>query len=133
MKKNAKKHIKNTVLTVLIMAASFGISLLLQGALDISEHITTLFAFAVFLISLVTDGFWYGTAATVASVIAINYAFTYPYFDMDFTVPENIFSALVMLIISFLTSMLTAKQKVWQALKAEKMFSGTVKSISKYG
>lgn len=119
MKKNAKKHIKNTVLTVLIMAASFGISLLLQGALDISEHITTLFAFAVFLISLVTDGFWYGTAATVASVIAINYAFTYPYFDMDFTVPENIFSALVMLIISFLTSMLTAKQKVWQALKAE--------------
>ena len=119
MKKNAKHYIKNTVLTVLIMAASFGISFLLQGALDISEHITTLFVFAVFFISLVTDGFWYGTVATVASVIAINYAFTYPYFNMDFSVPENIFSALVMLIISFLTSMFTAKLKAWQALKAE--------------
>ena len=119
MNPKIKTTLKNSALMLLIMSAAFGISFLLQDVLDISEHITTLFAFAVFLISLVTDGFWYGIIATVLSVIAINYAFTYPYFNMDFSVPENIFSALVMLIISFLTGTLTTKLKKWQRLKAE--------------
>ena len=119
MKPKLPSTLKNTVLMLLITSAAFGISFLLQDVLDISEHITTLFAFAVFLISLVTDGIWYGIIATVLSVVAINYAFTYPYYNMDFSVPENIFSALVMLIISFLTGTLTTKLKKWQRLKAE--------------
>ena len=114
-----KRYIKDSVLTFIIFAIAFGISVLLQNVLEISEHVTTLFAFAVFLISLITDGFWYGIVSTVASVIAINYAFTYPYFDMDFSVPESIFSAIVMLIISLLTSMFTTRLKTWQVLKAE--------------
>lgn len=111
--------VKDCALTVWILAAAFGISLLLQDVLEIAEHITTLFVFAVFIISLITDGFWYGISATVVSVIAINYAFTYPYFNMDFSVPESIFSAIVMLVISLLTSTFTTKLKKWQALKAE--------------
>lgn len=119
MSKKAKKYIKDSFLTLLIMLGAFGISVLLQDVLDISEHITTIFAFAVFIVSLLTNGFIYGIVATVGSVIAINYAFTYPYFDMDFSVPESIFSAIVMLIISFLTSMFTTKLKKWQTIKAE--------------
>ena len=119
MSKKAKNYIKDSALTIIVLLASFGISILLQNVLDISEHVTTLFVFAVFIISLVTDGFLYGIISTFASVIAINYAFTYPYFNMDFTVPESIFSAIVMLIISFFTSMFTTKLKKWQILKAE--------------
>ncbi len=114
-----KRCIRDSILTVLILAISFAISILLQNVLDISEHVTTLFAFAVFIISLITDGFWYGIVSTIISVAAINYAFTYPYLNMDFSVPESIFSALVMLIISFLTSMFTTRLKMWQMLKAE--------------
>ncbi len=119
MNNKTKKYIKDSLLSLLIMAATFGISILLKNALDITEHIATLFVFAVFLVSLVTDGFWYGIIATVASVITIYYAFTYPYFNMDFSVPEGIFSAIVMLVISLLTSMFTTKLKKWQVLKAE--------------
>ena len=119
MSKKVKACIKDSLITLMVLAAAFGISVLLQDVLDISEHITTLFVFAVFIISLVTNGFWYGIISTVASVIAINYAFTYPYFDMDFSVPENIFSAIVMLIISLLTSTFTTKLKKWQAIKSE--------------
>ena len=119
MSEKVKTHIKDSSLTLAILLLSFGISFLLQDALDLSEHITTLFAFAVFLVSLLTDGFFYGVISTVAGVAIINYAFTYPYFNMDFSVPENIFSALVMLIISFLTSMFTTRLKEWQAIKAE--------------
>ena len=119
MSKRTRDYIRDSLLTAVIMAAAFGTSFLLGDVLDIDEHITTLFAFAVFITSLVTDGFVYGIVAAVTGVIAINYAFTYPYFNMDFTVPESIFSAIVMLIISFLTSMFTTRLKKWESLKAE--------------
>ena len=119
MKHQSKSYLRSSALTLLILAAAFGISILLQDVLDISEHITTLFVFAIFMISIVTDGFFYGIAASLISATLINYAFTYPYFNMDFTVPESIFSAIVMIIISFLTSTFTTRLKQWQALKAE--------------
>ena len=106
-------------MTVLIMVSAFGLSVLLQKVLEVDEHITTLFAFAVFVISFLTDKIWYGIISTAVSVIAINYAFTYPYFFVDFSVPERIFSAVVMIVISLSTSMFTTKIKKWQALKAE--------------
>jgi two-component system sensor histidine kinase KdpD len=119
MQKKTKKAIADTAITLVILTVTFFISMLLQNVLEIDEHITTLFVFSVFIISLLTDGFIYGLIATPIGVIAINYAFTSPYFHMDFSVKESIFSAIVMLIISFLTSALTTKLKAWQALKAE--------------
>ena len=119
MNKKLKRALCDTLLTVLILIASFGVGILLQNVLDISEHVTTLFAFSVFIISLVTDGFVYGVTAALVAVIGTNYAFTYPYFNMDFSVPESIFSAIVMLIISFLTSTFTTRLKKWQTLRAE--------------
>ena len=119
MNTKIKAYVRDVLLTIIILAISFGLSILLQDVLEISEHITTLFAFAVFIISLVTNGYVYGICATMVSVLVINYAFTYPYFDMDFTIPENIFSGLVMLVIAFLTSTITTKLKQWQNLKAE--------------
>ena len=114
MKGSTKKIIRDIALTVLIMSAAFAISVLMQDVLDISEHVTTLFVFAVFMISLLTDGFWYGVVSTVVSVIAINYAFTLPFFHMDFTVPESIFSAIVMLVISLLISYQFCQMMMWK-------------------
>ena len=114
-----KKIIKNAALTLGVLALSYGVGSLLLNVFELREHITTVFVFAVFLISLFTDGYVYGIAATFIGVFSVNYAFTYPYFDVDFSVPANIFSAVVMLIISLLTSAFTTKLKKWQALKAE--------------
>ena len=119
MKIKFKTYIKDFAITLLIFVLAFVFSLLLQDVLDISEHITTLFVFACFLVSLMTNGYVFGFVATVVSVLIINYAFTYPFFNMDFTVPESIFSAGVMLIISLLTSTLTTKLKKWQVIKVE--------------
>ena len=119
MNKRLKSIAADISITVLILVSAFSVSILLQDVLEIDEHISTLFAFAVFLISLTTNGYWYGAISTVISVIAINYAFTDPYFYVDFSVPESIFSALVMLIISILTSTFTTRLKKWQQLKAE--------------
>ena len=118
MGRKGKNQIADAFFTLIILVTSFGISILFNK-FDIWEQITTLFAFAVFLISLITDGYLYGVASAILSVFIINYTFTYPYFNMDFSVPESIISAIVMLIISLLTSMLTTRLKTWQLLKAE--------------
>ena len=119
MNKSAKRLLKNTALTLLVLAIAFCISILLQDVLGISEQVTPLFVFAIFMISLLTDGFLYGIAASIISATLIYYAFTYPYFGIDLTVPVSIISAIVMLVISFLTSTITTKLKSWKALKAE--------------
>ena len=118
MNRKAKKRIIDTALTVLILAASFGISILFQK-FDVWEQITTLFAFSVFLISLITDGYLYGVISAISSVFVIHYTFTYPYFDVDFSAPSSIISAIIMLIISVLTSAFTTRMKEWQMVRSE--------------
>ncbi len=117
--KRIPTYIKGICITAVILCISFCISLLLQNVFEIKEHITTLFVFAVFLVSLITEGYVYGIVAAFAATIAVNYAFTFPFFALNFTIPVNFLSALVMIVLSLLTSALTTKIKLHEAIKAE--------------
>ena len=130
----AKKVLKDIAITVGVFILSYGLGFVMQDVFNIKEHITTVFVFSVFLVSLLTEGYVYGIITTFVSVLFINYTFTYPYFAFDFSVPANILSAVVMLIISLLTSAFTTKLKKWQALKAEgekeKMRANLLRAVS---
>ncbi len=129
-----KKHIKNLCISLAVLAVSYGISMILQNILIIDEHITTVFVFAVFLISLLTDGYFWGIFSALLAMIAVNFAFTFPYLAFNFTIPENALSALVMITISVLTSMLTTRQKRLHELRAEsereKMRANLLRAVS---
>ncbi len=105
--------------TMGILCAAFAISLIFQHWFQIDAHITTVFVFAVYLISLLTDGYIYGIVSSIISVLAVNFAFTFPYFAFNFTIPLNLISAVVMIVISVLTGTLTTKVKHHEAEKAE--------------
>lgn len=113
-----KSILKNSLILFIALAVAIALSIQFQG-LDVQEHITTVFVFAVFLISLLTDGYFYGIAAAVIAVVAINFAFTYPYFAFDFINPVNVISAIIMVLISVLTSLMVTKVKLHEAAKAE--------------
>lgn len=117
--KSYTKYAKNILIAIVFLAFAFGISLLFQKIFDVSEHVTTVFVFAVFLISLFTDGYFYGVLAAFIGTIAVNYAFTFPYFAFDFTTPVNLISGIIMIAISILTSAITTKLKRHEATKAE--------------
>lgn len=114
----SKSHRWNLIITITIFMAACLISLIFQK-LHVGEHITTLFVFAVFLISMITDGYVYGVSSAIASMLAINYAFTYPYFEMNFIIPSNLISAVIMVIIAVLTGTLTIRIKRHEAMKGE--------------
>ncbi len=124
---------RNILLTLAALAAAFGVSIVMQKVLAVDEHITTIFVFAVFIISMFTDGYAYGIVSTALAVIAINYAFTFPYFAFAIKA-EDIISAIVMIVISLLTSMLTTRIKKWEKLKAEgereKMRANLLRAVS---
>ena len=116
--KKLSKYLRDTAITIVLLLLAFAVSLLCQK-LDVEEHTTTVFVFAIFLISLITNGYIYGVLAAVVGTLAVNYAFTFPYFVLNFTIPVNVISAVVLIVIAFLTSALTTKLKQHEAMKAE--------------
>ena len=117
--KTGKRWCRDTAITCGVLVLCLIAGVLLQDVFGIPEQVTTAFAFAVFLISLLTDGYMYGLTAAFVSVLLVNYAFTFPYFSFNFVIRSNFFSAVVMAVISVLTSALTTKVKRQEAMKAE--------------
>lgn len=117
--KSYTKYAKNVLITIIFLLFAFGVSLLFQNKFDISEHVTTVFVFAVFLISLFTDGYFYGVLGAFIGTIAVNYAFAFPYFAFDFTTSVNLISGIIMISIAVLTSAITTKLKHHQSTKSE--------------
>lgn len=117
--KRCPLNVRDVLITVTVLLFSIGFSFLCQDVLDLHEHVTTVFVFAVFLISLLTRSYLYGIFASVVGMIAVDYAFTFPYYTFSFTVPVNPASAIVLIIISILTNTLTVKLKQHEMVKAE--------------
>lgn len=126
--------IKNIAITVAILVATFVVCLLMQNIFTENVLIPSIFVLEVFLISVVTDGFVYGVAASVISVIAVNYAFTFPYFRINFTIPENLVSAIIMIAITLITCCLTSKIKYQEQIRIEsereKMRANLLRAVS---
>lgn len=129
-----KSVLQNIILTLVVLVAFFIISLFVENIFDTTSVISAFFALAVFLISLLTDGYIYGITASLLSVLALNFAFTWPYFAFNFSIPENMVSAVIMLIITMTSGALTRKiqkQKMIEAESAkEKMRANLLRAVS---
>jgi two-component system sensor histidine kinase KdpD len=96
--------------------------------------IPMIFVLGVFLVSWRSQGYFWGITASLISVLAVNYAFTYPYYAFDLLSPECISSAVVMLIVAIMTGTLTTRLKEQERIKAEtekeKMRGNLLRAIS---
>lgn len=118
MKKYAL-HWQDLLFSAATIGAAFLLSILSGMVYDNRSLIPMIFVLGVFLISLKTQGYFWGITASAVSVLAVNYAFTYPYYAIDLISPECLFSAAVMLIVAILTGTLTTKIKMTEKMKAE--------------
>jgi len=114
-----KYRLLDAAITVAILLAAFGVNLLLLRYFNIRTVTPMIFVLGVFLISWLTQGYFWGVAASLVSVLAVNYAFTYPYYAFDLINPECLSAAVVMLIVSVMTGTLTTKLKQQEKMKAE--------------
>ncbi len=116
---NQKYYLKDALFSLGMLVATFVLNLLLQEWFHTQSLIPMIFVLGVFLISWRTQGYFWGIAASLISVLAVNYAFTFPYYAFDLITPECLSSAVVMLIVSILTGTLTTQIKHQEKIKAE--------------
>ena len=116
----SSKHIlADTLFSVLTLTVVFLVNLFLVMQFGTKTMTPMIFVLGVFLVSWKTQGYFWGFASSLISVLAVNWAFTYPYWAFDLISPECISSAVVMLIVSTMTGALTTRLKQQEKLKAE--------------
>ena len=115
-----KNHIAaDCLFTVITLVIVFLVNLFLVRQFDTKTMTPMIFVLGVFLVSWRTQGYIFGVVSSLISVLAVNWAFTYPYWAFDLISPECISSAVVMLIVSTMTGALTTRLKQQEKLKAE--------------
>lgn len=130
----ANNRWKNWILMLATLMVSFLLSLALDELFLSETLIPTVFVLGVFLVSLLTRDYACGIVASLISMLAVNFAFTFPYFELNFTYQDNLFSAVVMLTISISASTLTTKVKDQEKIRAdserEKMRANLLRAVS---
>ena len=125
---------QSTLSFILIMCAASAVCLFLQKMTTSDVHVPMIFVLAVLLIALTTDGYVYGILGAVASVFAVNWAFTYPYMKLDFSIYGYPLTFLTMLavgmIVSTLVSRLRLQEKIKLESEKERMRANLLRSIS---
>lgn len=117
--KNKKRLLADILFMLFILALDFILNLLLGFYFETQTLIPMIFVLGVFLISLKTQGYILGITSSLISVVLVNWAFTYPYYEIDLVTPECIVSAVAMLTVAVLTGTLTIKIKNTEKMRAE--------------
>ena len=120
--------------TVLILGGGFALCTALQPISDTDFHVPLIFVLAVLLVSLFTDGYLFGLASSVISVVGVNFVFTYPYFHINFYMTGYPLTFFCMLLVSAISSTLMSRVRKGEQARLdaerEKMRANLLRAIS---
>ena len=126
--------LRDTATTLGVLACAALICMLLRLMDDGDTYVTMIFMLAVILVSRLTNGYFYGIAASVVGTLGINYAFTAPYFKFCLSVPGYPLSFASMLLVSITTSAMTtqikAQEKQRYKVQIEEMRANLLRAVS---
>ena len=110
MNKPLSSMFRDFLLTALILAAATAVAFYFFYTVpENSANVALIYITALVLVARFTDGYIYGITASVVSVIGINYLFTYPYFQVNFTLTGYPVTFVFTLIISLMVSTMTSQ------------------------
>ena len=118
-KKNAKLTWHDVGITIGTLAATTLLCYALRPFAGEEKFEAILFVVAVLIISRFTSGYICGVAASVLGVLIVNCIFTYPYYQLNFTLTGYPIAILSMLAAAMITGTLTTRIKEQEQLKIE--------------
>lgn len=136
------QHVFSLFFSVFCMCIAIAVAFLYFSIVpENSANITLVFILALVVVSWMTVGYWYGIICCLCTVICVNYFFTYPYFQLNFTLTGYpitfLGTAAITLITSTLTSHLTMqgealaeKEKQLAEAETERMRANLLRAIS---
>lgn len=97
--------------TVLVFLIATTFALCLQETDVLNDNIFGIYMLAVAITSSITSGYVWGIIASFCGVVGVNFFFTFPFFALNFTLSGYPISFAILLLMSIMTSALTAKVK----------------------
>lgn len=118
--KSKKRIVRNWLITIAVLGSAWLICYAIRAAAVTDDYYVPLvFVLAVLIISLLTDGYFYGILSSIISVLGVNWAFTYPYMELNFTIYGYPVTFLTMLTVSIVISTLTTRVQEHEKLRHE--------------
>lgn len=111
--------LQDTMVSLAVIAGAASVCFVLRSVDDGDIYVSMIFVLAVFLISWLTDGYLYGSVTSVLAVLLVNYVFTYPYYEFNMSISGYPLTFVSMIIVSLMTSTMTARLKEQEKLRAE--------------
>lgn len=125
---------RDALVTLIIFAMGVAVCALLRLVSETDSHVPLIFVLVVLMISLSTDGYLYGLIASVLSVFGVNYAFTFPYFHLNFQLSGYPLTFLCMFVVTVITCTLMSRvrrgEQARMDAEREKMHSNLLRAIS---
>ncbi len=113
--------LKNIIITCSGLAAATVFSFLFSSIVpENNGNIALIYILALVIIIRFTDGYLPGIIASLVSVVCVNYMFTYPYFEINFTLSGYPVTFLEMLGVTLITTTMTMNMKQQAQIIAQK-------------
>ncbi len=107
------------IVYIAAMLTATAVLTLLQYISESDRHVPLIFVLVALVVSLCTDGYFYGILTAVTGVFTANYTFTYPYSKMDFTLSGYPLTFVTMLAVSVAVCTLATRLKRQEQLRTE--------------
>lgn len=83
------------------------------------NYVSLLFVLVVAIVSRLTNGYFWGIFSSVVGVVCVNYVFTFPYWELNFTMTGYPITFLTMLAVAIMVSAMTTQIKKQERLRTE--------------
>ena len=126
--------LRDALITLGILSSVSILCFLLQTISDTDFHVPLIFALAVLLVSFLTNGYFFGFLTCLVSVFGVNYVFTYPYFEFNFSLAGYPLTFVCFFAVCFITCTLTTQvresEKIRMQGEREKLRANLLRAIS---
>jgi len=133
-RQSARQICLNFGFTMLMLGIAYMLCLMIYTLADSLVTVPLVFVLAVLLTAWRTEGYFYSVLASLVSVFAINFCFTYPYFEFNFTLTGYPVTFITMFAVTLIVGMLTDQVKRQSRIKNEaekdKMRANLLRSVS---
>ena len=118
-KRKFPRALQDMFLTASVFAVAVILCAMLRRISDGDGYVSLLFVLAVAAVSRWTQGYFWGIFASFCGVICVNYVFTFPYWEFNFTMTGYPITFLTMLAVSVMISAMTTQIKKQERLRME--------------
>lgn len=113
-------HRKNTLLCLMVfIGITLGSFFFKNTASDPTLNIAMLYTLGIFMVTRYTESYVFGIIFSFASVMSMNFFFTYPYHSFNFSIKGYQVTFLGMFLIAIFTSAMSSNMKKQQKILAE--------------